>query len=395
MKICGSCARLIHATKPSRIVYLRTLANLVSPSEVRSALQIGRGHYEVKIITSDLIAFANRILPHRYAELVAITVKSKNLLFAKRNEDISGHYSEFHMSAGERALLHISKDISQLRNALILIDEIEAGLHPYTQQQTMLELQRLALRNDLQIVVTSHSPVVLDCVPVEARVFLERTATNVEVKPPFRDIIQKAFYGQSLEKLSILCEDDVAEYFLFGILDYLNPKLSLVHDDIVVGRDTGKEQFTMHIEAIGKFKQLESFLFVLDGDARNKENELVAKAQSFGSHIQPLFLPGDVPEEWAWQILGEYPSEYATIIGHKQEDMLRQMDMANRAFNNATDKKTNILKNKFFSFCETIRFDHLQLIRHIAKTEAERQTGEIKSFVDDIEIQIRNWQSRR
>ena len=75
----------------------------------------------------------------------------------------------------------------------------------------MLELQRLALRNNLQIVVTTHSPVVLEAVPPEACIFLERTEDNVEVCPPYRDVIQKAFYGQSVHKLSILCEDEVAE----------------------------------------------------------------------------------------------------------------------------------------------------------------------------------------
>jgi predicted ATP-binding protein involved in virulence len=42
------------------------------------------------------------------------------------------------MSSGERAILRISKDISGLHDALILIDEVDTGLHPYTQQQVML-----------------------------------------------------------------------------------------------------------------------------------------------------------------------------------------------------------------------------------------------------------------
>ena len=121
------------------------------------------------------------------------------------------------MSAGERALLRISKDISRLKNALILIDEIEAGLHPYTQQQVMLELQRLALRNDLQIIVTSHSPVVLESVPPEGRVFLERTETGVVVQPPYRDIFQRALYGRPQDRLSVLCEDAVGEALILGV----------------------------------------------------------------------------------------------------------------------------------------------------------------------------------
>ena len=35
-------------------------------------------------------------------------------------------------------------------------------LHPWVQQLLMMQLQQLALRNDLQVIVTSHSPVVLD-----------------------------------------------------------------------------------------------------------------------------------------------------------------------------------------------------------------------------------------
>ena len=383
-------------TQPQRMVYLRTLANLTSPSEVRSVIQIGqKGAYDLSPITSDLIAFAQRVLPHSYDELVEVKAKAKQLLYAKRSGTGSQAYSEFHMSAGERALLHISREISQLNNALILIDEVEAGLHPYTQQQFMLELQRLALRNDLQIIVTSHSPVILDCVPVEGRIFLERTEDNVVVKPAYRDIIQKAFYGQSLEKLSVLCEDDVAENFLLGVLDVLNPKLGLVHNDVVVGRDTGKEQFGQHIEALGKFQQLGSFIFVLDGDARSLEASLRATAERLGANIQPLFLPGSVPEEWAWKVLRDHVGEYAPLVGQSPEDLLRQMASANQAFDNAADKPTDVIKNKFFTFCETIRTSHLELIRKIAKRESERQQGDIKVFNDELETQIRNWQARK
>ena len=101
------------------------------------------------------------------------------------------------------------------------------AVHPYTQQQVMLELQRIALRQRLQIVVASHSPVVLDCVPPEGRKFLDRDdATNdVRLMPAYRDIFQKSLYGQSRETLSILCEDEVAEGIILGVLDVLQPKL--------------------------------------------------------------------------------------------------------------------------------------------------------------------------
>ena len=57
------------------------------------------------------------------------------------------------MAAGERAILRLSQEITQLNGALVLIDEVETGLHPWVQQLLMLHLQQLALRNDLQIIV--------------------------------------------------------------------------------------------------------------------------------------------------------------------------------------------------------------------------------------------------
>lgn len=130
---------------------------------------------------------------------------TRDLLFA--DLDGTASYSEFHMSSGERSVLRISNDISELSNALVLIDEVDTGLHPYTQQQTMLELQRSALRQGLQVVVASHSPVVIDSVPPEGRIFLDRDDDGGEVRlaPIYRDIFQKALYGQSRDRLSSGC----------------------------------------------------------------------------------------------------------------------------------------------------------------------------------------------
>lgn len=388
-----------NSRQPKRHVYLRTLANLTSPTEVRAVLQISNSpKLQVETITSDLIAFAQRILPIQYSQVSLIKKESRDLLFVDRGDTESTSYSEFHMSAGERAILRISKDISNIKNALILIDEIEAGLHPYTQQQLMLELQRIALRNDLQIIVTSHSPVILDSVPPEARVFLERTFDNVIEKPAYKDIIQKALYGQSTEKLSLLCEDETGEYFVLGVLDYINPKLNLVHDDLIVGRDTGKEEFPAHITALGKFGRLNEFIFVLDGDAKGMDEKMKAAAAKVqaGAQVNPLYLPGkDIPETWAWRIIKEKTEKYAGLFGVSKIDLIQKIIQQDQLFDNAADKPTNISKNKFFSFCEQLKRNTRDIIRIISREETMAQSGEIKIFADDLEQQIRNWQSRK
>jgi hypothetical protein len=384
-----------NASQPERELYIRTLANLTSPSEVRSFLQIGSKDSEFIDITSDMISFAQRILPYRYKSMTLIQKGEKDLLFAVRDgSNIS--YSEFHMSAGERAILRMSKDISGMKDALILIDEIEAGMHPFTQQQVMLEIQRLALRNNLQVIVTSHSPVILDCVPVEGRVFLERTQDNVVSKAAYRDIIQKAFYGQSMEKLSILCEDEIAEGIIRVALITITEKLDLRPDDIVVGRDTGKDQFPQHIEALGKFNQLDSFLFVLDGDARHLKGVLSATGKSYGSAVEPLFLPGNVPpEQWLWDTLAKKTPIYAKECGILNERLMEIMTDIDRAYQSASDKKANIIKNKLQTLSEQLASTPMEIAQKVGHIEAREGKGEMAIFLQEIETEILKWRGRK
>ena len=215
-----------NASQPKRQVYLRTLSNLSNPSEVRVVLSMSRlsSAPDVRPLTASQIEFARQMLPFRYSEVVDLTSGNKNLLFASQESGIK--YSELHMAAGERSILRLSQEVAQLDSALILIDEVEAGLHPWVQQLLMLQLQQLALRRDLQIIVTSHSPVVLDSVPPNGRIFLERDEQGrVSVGQPYRDLVQNALYGRASDALNLLCEDEVGESILRGILDYLQPRL--------------------------------------------------------------------------------------------------------------------------------------------------------------------------
>ena len=116
---------------PERQIYLRTLANLTSPAEVRSILQLGRTQVQAETISPELLIFAHRVLPWRYLNLDLIRGQSsRDLLFAEIDGADETRYSEFHMSSGERTIVRISKDISRLENALVLIDEVDMGCTP-------------------------------------------------------------------------------------------------------------------------------------------------------------------------------------------------------------------------------------------------------------------------
>lgn len=383
--------------QPERPVYLRTLTNLSNPSEVRSGLKLGsRQDLEQEEITADLLVFAQRVLPLRYKKITSLRSRGKDVLFAEREDGNNPTYSEFHMSAGERAILRLSREISRMSDGLILIDEIEAGLHPFTQQQLMLELQRLALRNDLQIVVTTHSPVILDAVPTEGRIFLERSIDNVTVSPPYRDVIQKAFYGRALDKLYVLCEDELAEALLRGVFDVLNPRLSLSSADVEVGRDTGKEEFPQHVRALAKFNQLDEFVFVLDGDARQLEVAVRNAASEYGKPIRLLFLPGLLrPESWVWDCLSRRAEEYAELLGQAPATLREMQRRIAQIFDGAADTPRNIARGRLAVLADDLARTQKELCRIVGRREAERDDSEMQGFLQELERTIESWRNER
>ena len=377
--------------QPERQVYLRTLANLTNPSEVRSVLQLGRKQVRTETLGAELLIFAHRVLPWRYRNLELISGPASDLLFAEVEDLGQTRYSEFHMSSGERSILRISKDVSALENALVLIDEIDTGLHPYTQQQAMLELQRSALRQKLQVVVASHSPVVLDSVPPEARIFLDRDEATGQVRrsPPFRDIFQRALYGQSRDQLSILCEDAVAEGVLRGVLDVLNVELGLLHGDVVIGRNTGRDEFPGHVRTLAKFDRLSGFIIVLDGDSRALEDTLHRVAERHGHAVQLLFLPGDgPPEQWLWERVRKRPDEYAVRFGLTAAGMKKSMVDLERLFAGKVQQH-DAAKVSITALADQLERTVPDVARIVGRREAEKKA--IPELLDGLRTLIDRW----
>lgn len=91
-------------------------------------------------------------------------------------------YSQFHQGAGEDATLDL---IALLQNvpdsALVILDEAEASLHPRAQRRLVHFLLWLARTKQLQVILSTHSPYILEELPPEARIFLDRTTAGISV----------------------------------------------------------------------------------------------------------------------------------------------------------------------------------------------------------------------
>jgi len=80
-------------------------------------------------------------------------------------------YSGFHQGAGEIAAAELLA-VDYPKYGIVLIDEIETSLHPRAQRRLMRDLAKVARVQELQIILTTHSPYILDELPPEARIYL-------------------------------------------------------------------------------------------------------------------------------------------------------------------------------------------------------------------------------
>ena len=90
---------------------------------------------------------------------------------------VNQSYSGFHSGAGETAMAEL---LSRLlpKYSIVLIDEIETSLHPRTQRRLIRDLATLCRNMNLQVVLTTHSPYVLDELPPEGRIYIMESDTQ-------------------------------------------------------------------------------------------------------------------------------------------------------------------------------------------------------------------------
>ena len=242
--------------------------------------------------------------------------------------------------------------------------------------------------------MASHSPVVLDSVPPEGRKFLDRdeTTNNVVLMPAYKDIFQKSLYGQSREKLSILCEDDVAEGVLLGVLDVLQPGLGLRHEDFVIGRNTGQSEFPAHVRMLGKFGKLRDFVFVLDGDAQDMAPKVRDAAEEYDQRVEPLFLPGQSsPERWIWRRLkSKQAKRFAKLLGMSEDELKRRMREVDQTMQGAVRGRDRS-KAMLDALADEVRRSPAEIGRIVGRHDAEKEHPDMAELLFQLEEHINAW----
>ncbi|WP_368641737.1 AAA family ATPase [Castellaniella ginsengisoli] len=125
-------------------------------------------------------------------------------------------YSEFHFGAGESTIIRMVVALELMsENSLVLIEEIENGLHPVATVRLVEYLMDLAMRRKIQVIFSSHSNHALLPLPDKAI----WAAVNGNLYQGKLDIASlRAISGQIESQLVIFVEDTFAKYWVEEIL---------------------------------------------------------------------------------------------------------------------------------------------------------------------------------
>jgi len=127
-------------------------------------------------------------------------------------------YSGFHQGSGETTMAELLQ--SELpQYGLVLIDEIESSLHPRAQRRLIRDLAERCRQRECQIILTTHSPYVLEELPLAARNYiLEGAGTKQIVAGVSPQFAMAKMDDEPHPECELFVEDENAKIFLNEIL---------------------------------------------------------------------------------------------------------------------------------------------------------------------------------
>ncbi|NUV91607.1 AAA family ATPase [Streptomyces sp. KAI 90] len=180
-------------------------------------------------------ALLSRIMNRPYTSSGMATFQNKQVGVLDAG---AGEYSNFHQGAGEDATADL---VDLLRSApdrsLIIIDEVEASLHPRAQRRLMAELFAIAEKRKMQFILSTHSSTIMEQLPTEARIHIQTHRGGG------RNVLYgvTARFAMSLmddvdhPELVLFCEDDKAAVLIDALINQEAPGLSRRVEIIAAG----------------------------------------------------------------------------------------------------------------------------------------------------------------
>ncbi|MGZ5059344.1 MAG: ATP-dependent nuclease [Methylobacter sp.] len=370
-----------YATRLQKNVVFLGIDRIVPHSERSQSKSYSRAFKDVPIKGWEIKVknAVGYILGKSYDEFRYLEYSKYNLPIVK----ISGTvYSGFNMGAGENALFEIFSTIYSCGDgALIVIDEVELALHSEAQRKFIDKLKDVCLETKTQVICTTHSKEIFDCLPNEARFYIESVNGNTRVT----DSISSNFAfskmgGTGAKELDIFVEDPVAKSLILSALP------SAIRSRVTVKEIGSASAMSRQLAALYVRGEEKPVLALFDGDQKNKGSENLGHAKKMAEKVDNNFdtwfqdhvayLPGDTwPEAWVIQKASENIINLCSLICSDQESLSDILEYGLQAGKH----------NEFFEISNHIGLDSSSCIQLFTANVCQHFSAEFQVIIDRIE----------
>ncbi|WP_050384031.1 ATP-dependent nuclease [Bradyrhizobium pachyrhizi] len=183
--------------------------------------------YENRDLTPDELAWIGFVLGREYdsAQYVRHRLlgvgESPTVVFKRRGIQ----YSEASAGSGELAIVRaVIQLLACEKNSLVLLDEPETSLHPGAQRNFLTFILHLWRQKQLQIVMSTHSPTIVELLPTQAVQLLEETdGAKCRIVPVTHPQVAFNRLGRAVGNfLNIAVEDDLLRAMVDLALKHLD-----------------------------------------------------------------------------------------------------------------------------------------------------------------------------
>lgn len=281
-------------------------------------------------------------------------------------------FSEFHFGAGESSIIKMVLGIESVsEQGLILIEEIENGLHPLAVSRLVDYLIDVADRKRIQIIFTTHSKYAISPLPSEA-IWAAVDGTAIQGKLDIHSLYRLT--GEVSSKLIIYTEDSFAREWVTAIIRS-NRQIALDAIEIYpMGGDGAAVAANKHhnLDPSSTVKSI----CIIDGDSQQTESEedLVYR------------LPGEAPETFIFDQIVDKLEECAPTLSLRLSHRYTEAkDIANiiRDVNN-TNRDHHLLFSQIGERAGFISEDIV--INAFLSTWCEFYESEVSKIMDSIHI---------
>jgi predicted ATPase len=231
---------------------------------------------------------------------------------------IGTEFSEFHFGAGESSIIRLIMEVEASPiNSLVLIEEIENGLHPIATIRLVEYLIDVANRKKIQTIFTTHSDFALMPLPGEA-IWASMDGRLTQGKLKISALREMRHVDET--KLIVFTEDEFTKIWVETILRYSDVDLQSVEVHFI-GGDGNAVLFNKYNNN-NPSRKAPSVCFI-DGDSSQKESE----------EDRVYRLPGFYPEEYIYDTIKNDLSELSVKLCYalgwdvnKQSELKQKMD---------------------------------------------------------------------